>query len=203
MVYDFNPIYWNGTIFSLDDTWKMSGGWTKYRGANQPIPASFFPPTLTFDKAKAALPDMFHTNRNIIVFSEPARVFTEQRAAGQVEFIPVAVRAPPDIAAKLKFASAYYFVNILGRAQRLLWRDMPTRSIGKEDGTEIFTTISGFHNWRLRERAAGEPLIWRDTPRVVGNKRYTSHTNIFVEDALWRELDANFPNQLNAQQVGE
>jgi hypothetical protein len=61
----------------------------------------------------------------------------------------------------------------------------------------------GFHNWRLRERAAGEPLIWRDTPWVVGNKRYSNHANIFVEDGLWRELDANFPNQLNAQQVGE
>jgi hypothetical protein len=30
MVYKFDPIYWNGTIFSLDDTWKMSGDWIEY-----------------------------------------------------------------------------------------------------------------------------------------------------------------------------
>jgi hypothetical protein len=29
MVYKFDPMYWNGTIFSLDETWEMgSGGWS-------------------------------------------------------------------------------------------------------------------------------------------------------------------------------
>jgi hypothetical protein len=79
---------------------------------------------------------------------------------------------------------------------------MPTRKFPQEDGTEAFGAMPGLSQWRLRGRAAGEPLIWHDTPWVVGNKRYSSHTNIFVEDALWRKLDANFPDQLNAQWVG-
>jgi hypothetical protein len=202
VVRKFDPVYWNGTIFTLDDAWSMSGDWMEHKRANQPIPASCFPPSLTFDRAEGKLPDMFHTNRSIIVFSEPARVAMEQRAPGEVEFIPVAVHAPRRVANRLQFASAYYFINVLGRAQRLQWLEMPTRRFPQEDGREFFGALPDLSQWRLRERAAGEPLIWHDTPWIIGNRRYSSHTNIFVEDVLWRELDANFPGQLNEMRVG-
>ena len=205
MVYKFDPIYFNGTIFHLDEeTWEMSGDWMDYEGDNLPIPASCFPQTLTFDEARGALPDMFHTARGIFMFSERARRFMEQRAPGEVEFIPVDVDAPPKIAARLEFADAYYFGNILGRAQRLLWLEMPTEhlpSLGS--GMERFGVLPDFGAWKLRERAAGEPLIWHDEPWIVGNRRYSGRSNVFVEDALWRELDAEFPDQLNALRVGE
>lgn len=58
MTYKFDPMYWNGTIFSLDKTWEMASGWMDYRGQNLPIPASFFPKSLTFDGASAPLPDI-------------------------------------------------------------------------------------------------------------------------------------------------
>jgi hypothetical protein len=44
---------------------------------------------------------------------------------------------------------------------------------------------------------------WRDTPRRDGNKEYRGHNEVLIEDVLWRELDANFPDQLNALQAGE
>jgi hypothetical protein len=205
MVYRFDPMYWNGTIFRLDEnTWKMSSGWMEFEGQNQPIPASFFPRSLTFDRVTAELPDMFHTARGIIVFSERAGVVMEHWAPGQVEFIPVACHAEPGIAARLQFDSAYYFINVLGRAQRLQWLETPTRTLPPEDdGTATVMLLPGLHNWKLRERAPGEPMVWRDTPWIVGKKRYSGHSNIFVEDVLWRELDANFPDQLNALLVGE
>ncbi|WP_420969187.1 hypothetical protein [Bradyrhizobium sp. B120] len=205
MTYLFDPTYWNGTIFHLDETKeRMSKGWMEFEGKNQPIPASFFPKSLTFDAASAALPDTFHTTRDIIVFSKRARVVFEEWAPDQVEFIPVICQASPAIAATLKFDSAYYFINVLGRAQRLQWLEIPTRTLPpQEDGTEVVTLLPGLRNWRLRERAASEPLIWRDTAWIVGNKRYSAHSNVFIADALWRELDANFPDQLNAQRVGE
>jgi len=139
MVYKFDPTYWNGTIFHLDENmWKMSGNWNEYRPRNLPIPASCFPQTLIFDRARAALPDMFNTSRNIIVFSERARVIMEHWAPGQVEFIPVACQAEPKIAARLNFASAYYFINVLARAQRLQWLEMPTHKYSpRDDGTEL------------------------------------------------------------------
>jgi hypothetical protein len=41
VVYKFDPTYFNGTIFSLDDTGRMERGWMQYERKNQPIPASF------------------------------------------------------------------------------------------------------------------------------------------------------------------
>jgi hypothetical protein len=204
MAYLFDPMYWNGTTFHLDeDTWEMGKGWMGYTGQNKPIPASYFPKSLTFDRAKSALPDMFHTSRDIIVFSERARLVMEEWAPGEVEFIPVAVKASPSIAARLAFDRAYYFINILGRAQRLQWLETPVQKLHPlEDGMEQYMLLPGLKNWTLRERAVGEPLIWHDEPWIVGNKRYAGYARVFVEDALWRELDANFPDQLNALLVG-
>lgn len=205
MVHKFDPTYWNGTIFSLDeDSWEMSSDWDEYERNNQPIPASCFPKSLTFDRATTALPDMFHTDRGIIVLSERARVVMEEWAHDQVEFIPVAVQAAPSIAARLKFDSAYYFINVLGRAQRLQWLEIPTqRYPAREDGIERFSILPDIQDWKLRERAPGEPLIWHDTPWSVGTKRYSGNIYIFIEDVLRQELDAHFPDQLNALRVGE
>jgi hypothetical protein len=104
----------------------------------------------------------------------------------------------------LNFDKAYYFINILGRAQRLQWREMSTRKYPpREDGTELFGQLPDFHKWKLRERSAGEPLIWHDTPWRDGNREYLGQDEVLVEDVLWRELDADFPDQLHALQTGE
>ena len=95
MVYSFDPTYFNGTIFTFDDAWGMSGDWDDYEAANEPIPASCFPKALTIERAYARLPDLFHTTRDIIVVSERARVVLERLAPGEVEFIPLVIRAPP------------------------------------------------------------------------------------------------------------
>src|ERR1700739_2016465 len=89
---------------------------------------------LTFDWARDALPDMFHTSRNIIVFSERARVVMEDWTPGRVEFIPVACQAEPRMPPRLNFASAYYFINVLGRAQRLQWFEVPTHAFRRSQG---------------------------------------------------------------------
>lgn len=78
-------------------------------------------------------------------------------------------------------------------------RKYPTRA----DGTERIGLIHDFAKWQVRERTAAEPLIWRDVPWRDGNKEYRGYNEVLVEDVLWRELDANFPDQLNALQAGE
>jgi hypothetical protein len=97
----------------------------------------------------------------------------EHWGPGQVEFIHVACNAKPKIAATLNFVSAYYFINVLGRAQRLQWREMSTQKYPpREDGTELLGLLPDFHKWKFRARAAGEPLIWHDTLWRDGNKEY-------------------------------
>lgn len=132
------------------------------------------------------------------MFSERARVVMEKWAPGQIEFIPVACQAPPKIAARLNFASAYYFINLLGRTQRLKWLEMPTQKFPtqkfspRKDSTEIFGLLPHLREWKLRDRAAGEPLIWHDSPWIIGNMRFSKQSSIFVEDALWRETRREF-----------
>jgi hypothetical protein len=204
MVYKFDPKYFDGTIFRLDDTWDMARGWMEFIRQNLSIPASYFPKSFTLEAASATLPDMFHTSRNLIVFSERARVVMEHWAPGQVEFIPVGCRAEPKIAATLNLASAYYFINVLGRAQRLQWLEMPTDKFPpQDDGIERFGLLQDFSGWELRERGPGEPLIWRDTWWRDENREYRGHNEVLIEDVLWRELDANFPDQLHPLLAGE
>jgi hypothetical protein len=202
MVYKFDPKYVDGAIFFLGD-WHMGRGFMEYYRTNTPIPASYFPKSLTVDDANQMLPDMFHTSRDIIVFSERARSLMEERAPGQVEFIPVAIHAKPEIERQLRLAGAYYFVNVLGRAQRFQWLEMPIDPWPiREDGIHRFGTIHDYRQWKLRQRLPSEPLIWHESWWQFDNKEYRGHRHLLVEDTLWRELDANFPDQLHPTQVG-
>jgi hypothetical protein len=204
MVYKFDPKYFNGTIFELDLSSTMVRGSMQFTRQNLPIPASYFPKILVFNEASAKLPDMFHMSRGILIFSERARVVLEHWAPGQVEFIPVACEAKPKVAATLNFDSSYYFINVLGRAQRLLWREVPTDKFPpQEDGIERFGLQQDFHKWKVRERDPGEPLIWHEAWWHDGNKEYRGHVEVLIEDVLWQELDANFPDQLHPLLAGE
>jgi hypothetical protein len=123
---------------------------------------------------------------------------------GQVDFLLVSLEPKPRITVRLNLASAYYFINVLGRAQRLLWLQMPTLKYRpRDDGTELFGLVHDFGKWKLSQRASGEPLIWRDTKWQHGNNEYSGQNEVLIEDALWRELDAHFPNQLHPMRAGE
>jgi hypothetical protein len=245
MVYKFDPRWFNGTIFQFNNASHMAKGSMEYEFRNQPIPASYFPRSLIVERAKASLPDLFHTSRGLFVVSERARVIFEKLAPGEVEFIPVEIKkaptgwrnpfidayysmkdlgrpvaaqfvrgqvdflpvgleAKPRITLRLNLASAYYFINVLGRAQRMLWLQMPTHQFQPhEDGIERFGLLQDFHKWKLCDRAVGEPLIWRETWWRDGNREYRGHNEVLVDDVLWRELDAKFPNQLHRLRAGE
>ncbi len=142
----------------------MVRGSTEYDRANKPIPASYFPKSLTVDNATKKLPDMFHANRGIIVFSERARSFMEEQAPGQVEFIPVAIHATtPKIERRLQLANAYYFSNVLGRARRFQWLEMPTHPFPtSECGIQRFGKNNDYRHWNLRPRKPDDPLIWHE-----------------------------------------
>jgi hypothetical protein len=245
MVYKFDPKWFNGTLFQFDNASVMAKGWMEYEFRRQPIPASYFPSSLTVTRAKAPMPDLFHTSRGLFVVSERAKTIFEKMAPGEVEFIPVDIsKAPtswlnpffdayysmqefgrtvkatfaPDqvpfypvgleprrrITLRLNLASAYYFINVLGRAQRMLWRETPSRPFGpQEDGVERFGLTQNFHQWRLCDRSAGEPLIWREDWWRDGNKEYRGHNEVLVDAILWRALDEKFPDQIHPLRAGQ
>jgi hypothetical protein len=78
----------------------------------------------------------------------------------RIPFYPVGLEAKPRVTLRLNLAKAYYFINVLGRAQRLLWVETPTREYqAREDGIVPIGLLHDFEDWKLRWRAAGEPLI--------------------------------------------
>jgi hypothetical protein len=244
MVYKFDPVWFNGTTFELDRDWEMGDGWMECVQENRPIPAYLFPKSLTINRAKAPLPDLFHASRGLIIVSERARAVFDTMAPGQVEFIPVEIKkastgvlnpaydvyysmqafgrsvkatfAPGSvpffpvglepkqrITFRLNLASAYYFINVLGRAQRLLWLQMPTDPFSRQkDGVERFGLLQNYSKWKFCDRSQSDPLIWREAWWRDGNKEYRGHNEVMIDDILWRELDARFPGQINALRAG-
>lgn len=245
MIYRFDPVWFQGLLFQFEDS-SMKQGWMTYQFNRQPVPASYFPPTLVIKRAKAPMPDLFHTSRGIFVVSARARAVFEKEAPGQVEFLPVeitttpmdwrnpfvstwysmqdlgrSVLAPfmsgmvdfipvcdeprPRITPRLNLASAYYFINILGHAQRLLWLQSPTRdyNLPEADGTIIAGLHHEYDKWRFSTRSPGDPLIWREDWWRHGNRVYRCQHEAFLEESLWRALEAKFPGQLDARPVGQ
>ena len=202
MVYIFDPPLGNspGLISPL---WDGLDDLNAYYRANQQIPAAKFPQPLIVDGPVQDVPDIFRPSSRVIVFSERARALMEKSAPGQVEFIPVRIQIDHDSALQSNLASAYYYVNVLGRAQRFQWLEMPTRPCQtSEDDIERFVMIDDYSQWKLRQRAPGEPLIWRESWWRFNNKEYRGHFEILIEDVLWQQLDGEFPNELNAIRVG-
>ena len=124
-------------------------------------------------------------------------------APDQVPFYPVGLEPRRRITLRLNLASGYYFINVLGRAQRLLWLQMPTEAFSpQEDGVERYGLVQDYNKWQLCERAAGDPLIWRESWWRNGNSEYRGHTEVLIDDVLWCELDAKFPDQLHPLRAG-
>jgi hypothetical protein len=114
IVYQFDPKWFNGAIFQFEDPSTMATGWMEFGARLQPVPASYFPTKLVIRRAKAPMPDLFHTSRGIFVVSERARIAFEKLAPGEVEFIPVDV----ETASGSRFNSlidAYYSMKDVGR----------------------------------------------------------------------------------------
>lgn len=202
MVYIFDPPFGRGPgLFSPE--WGGLDDFNEYYRANKPIPAAYFPQPLIVDEQVRNPPDIFFASSRIIVCSERARMVMERFAADQIEFIPVVVQVEPQIARRSKLASAYYYLNVLARSQRLQWLEMPTSPLPiNDDGIQRFGLIDDYAQWKLRQRDPDDPFIWRESWWHLADKEYQGHFEIFIEDILWQAIDAEFPRQLNALRVG-
>jgi hypothetical protein len=201
-VYIFDPKFATNPLF-----FGLAGGrfddFTEFYRANKPIPADYFPGPLIVDEPLQDPPDIFRASSRVIVFSERARAFMERMAPGQVEFIPAKIQVDPETALQSNLDSAYYYANVLGRAQRFEWPEMPTRPLPfSEDGIQRFGLVADYSQWKLRQRTSGDPLIWRESWWWFNNREYRGHLEVLIEDILWHEIEAEFNNSLNAILVG-
>ncbi|MBR0753054.1 hypothetical protein JQ604_12745 [Bradyrhizobium jicamae] len=136
--------------------------------------------------------------------SDRGRAALEELAPGCVAFFPLNLKIPE----RIRAAAAYFFFDVLPRAQLIDWDQSPTglRIVRAPDGRESRALTGGaFLGSAVKFKPTNEetPPIWReadlDRPTVhfFSNKKH-----IFLRDDIWQGLNARFPKQLVARKLG-
>src|SRR5262249_51194641 len=132
--------------------------------------------------------------------SDRGRAAIEELTPGCVAFFPLNLKIPE----RIRAAEAYFFFDVLPRAQLIDWDRNPTaqRIVRAPDGRESRALNVRITDPLLKFGAVTPetPPIWReadvDRPTV---HFFRSKKDIFLRDEIWESLNAKFPKQLVAR----
>jgi hypothetical protein len=159
-------------------------------------------PTQTVLKARFELPNICRPSEGFLFVSDRGRAALEELAPGCVAFFPLNLKAPEHMLT----AKAYYFIDVLPRAQCIDWDVSPTvpRVVRTPDGRES-RAIKGVitdPSIKFKPLSPETPRIWReadlDRPTV---HFFRSKLDVFLRDELWEALNAKLPGQLVARKL--
>lgn len=160
-------------------------------------------PVETMLKARFELPDICEPAKGFLFVSDRFRVVLEELTPGCVVFLPLNLKVPQHMLT----AKAYFFIDILPRAQLIDWDQSPTgpRIVRAPDGRES-RSLRGRGitdpSVKFRTVTAETPQIWReadfDRPTV---HYFPDKRDVFMQDELWEALNAKFPKQLVATKL--
>jgi hypothetical protein len=159
-------------------------------------------PAQTVLKARVELPDICRPSEGFLFVSDRGRAALEELAPGCVAFFPLNLKAPEHMLT----AKAYYFIDVLPRAQCIDWDLSPTvpRVVRTPDGRES-RAIRGVitdPSIKFKPLSPETPRIWReadlDRPTV---HFFRSKLDVFLRNDLWEELNAKLPGQLVASKL--
>lgn len=159
-------------------------------------------PTGSVLKGRFALPDICSPTSGFVFVSDRGRAALEELAPGCVAFFPLNMKAPEHMLT----AEAYFFYDVLPRAQLIDWDRSPTvpRIVRAPDGRESRALKHPPENPSIKFKAMmpETPPIWRevdvDRPAV---SFFSNKEDVFLRDELWDELNARFPKQLVARKL--
>jgi hypothetical protein len=124
------------------------------------------------------------------------RAVLDEYARGAVEYIEVVF----NISANKEPANAYYFINVLGRAQLIDWELTPKR---RRRG-RYFHWEGAPDQWVMRTPVSSHVAIWHETHRINEDAEYFgSGTHVFVTNELGDALSAAFPGQSRLTRIRE
>jgi len=151
------------------------------------------------------MPDCFWIRHDDNYYvSSRFRAVVERYDRDAVEYIEVQFNMP----ASKKPADAYYYINVLGRGQRIDWTAWPARGRrGRGQGREnkLFYGLDWPPaNWVMQSPPAGHPAIWHEVDTEVDDQVYCgSGTHVFVTNELGDALKAAFPGQVRLYHIRE
>ena len=115
------------------------------------------------------------------------------------------VRCTTDNPAHLP-TQTYYFMNVLGRAQRIDWLSSRVK-INLVTHSDRTTEIVARHqslpedSVKMRARRDDDPHAWLENESVIGGVRYSLPGEVILSDWLWHELNKRFPHQLEPRTI--
>jgi hypothetical protein len=153
-------------------------------------------------KGRFALPDICRPTSGFVFVSDHGRAALEELAPGCVAFFPLNFRAPEHMLT----TKAYFFYDILPRAQFIDWDRSPTvaRIVRASGGRESRALKGPITDPSIKFKAVTPetPRIWReadmDRPTV---HFFPNKKDVFMRDELWEALSARFPGQLVATKL--
>lgn len=143
------------------------------------------------------LPDICRAGDGFVFVSDRGRAALEDVAPGCIAFFPLKLKVP----ARMRPAEAYFFPDVLPRAQLIDWDRSPTvpRIVRAPDGRESRALKVRLTDPSIKFKAVAPdtPPIWReadlDRPQV---HFFPSKQDVFVRDEVWEALNAKLPGQL-------
>jgi len=153
-------------------------------------------------KAKFALPDICSPAEGFRLVSDRGRAVLQEVAPGCVAFFPLNLRAP----AHMLTSKAYFFIDVLPRAQLIDWDLSPTvpRVVFASDGRESRALKCPPQNLSIKFKPVRPetPRMWREADVDCKTVHFfPSKGDVFMRDELWEDLDAKLPGQLVARKV--
>jgi hypothetical protein len=154
-------------------------------------------------KGRFALPDICRPTSGFVFVSDRGRAALEELAPGCVTFFPLNMKA----AEHMLTTKAYFFYDVLPRAQLIDWDRSPTvaRIVRAPDGRESRALKGPITDLSIKFKAVTPetPPIWRETdldrPTI---HFFPNKKDVFMRDELWEALNAKFPGQLVAAKLG-
>jgi hypothetical protein len=175
--------------------------WRFFKGSDglkrdlKPVPPDLVRQTVDVG-GNRPMPDFFFLQANHYYVSSRFRAVLEKYASGAVEYIDL----PFNIPANKDPADAYYFINVLGRAQLIDWESTPKRC----RRGRYFHWEGPPDRWVMRAPVPNHVAIWHETHRINEDAAYFgSGTHVFVTNELGDALSAAFPGQSRLTRIRE
>lgn len=145
------------------------------------------------------MPDFFSIGAHDWYVSSRYRTVLEQYAPSQIEYIALERINIPE---RMKPANAYYFVNILGRAQLMDWDRTPKR--GPLGEKRYYFAKPPPTGWVMRTSRPGDPAIWLETDKRCEGAIYAGDgVRVYVKNELGDALERAFPSQQSLIRITE
>ena len=200
MAYILMPSRRDGEWFLAEPIFFPSGDVWRMKAGRIPITPEQLSGTLTI-AGKREVGHIFGIGLESQVVSNLFKDAIESLAPGDAQFIPIDVKMPRNI----RSAPHYYYMNILGRAQRVDWRrtqvmELPQRS---ESGLPIFIPEGLLtDSLRLKEFDGSPPHIWHETDVDLNGRNYViKGLDVFITDRVWLGLNATFAGHLQKWKI--